>query len=434
MFGGNMTACVSEASRVRLRKIAWVTFSVAFFSLPVASLIDNKPRPPTDYEVELGRIDRELSGLREAAFAAPVDGEKAARFAYRLYHRAALTGSAADLAAAEGALQKALEQNSAFADLYLLKARLDFTVHRLAETQRALEALSPFAGNAQIMAMKAGVALQEGRYEAAKRGYQSAIAKSPTWDNLARLAYWEAKFGDPDRADGLYRQAQEEISAKEMRSYAWVELQRGLLDLSRGRYENAMAHYQEAGKAYSGYWLVDEYIAELLGARRKFDEAVALYEAVIARAPRPEFHQELGDLYVFMGKREQARPWHDKALAGYLESAGRGEVRYFHHLAGFYADVREDGAEAVKWARKDVELRPNFATQDALAWALYRAGRFAEALGVIREALSSGVKDPHLFFHAAMIHLAAGRTGEGKRFLKTVAEINPGYENFHVHR
>jgi tetratricopeptide (TPR) repeat protein len=109
-------------------------------------------------------------------------------------------------------------------------------------------------------------------------------------------------------------------------------------------------------------------------------------------------------------------------------------VHYYHHLASLYADARHDGAEAVKWAQKDLALRPNFATQDALAWALYRAGRFAEALDEMTKALSSGVKDAHLFFHAAMIHLAAGRTDEGKRFLQRAADTNPGYENFHAHR
>jgi tetratricopeptide (TPR) repeat protein len=135
-----------------------------------------------------------------------------------------------------------------------------------------------------------------------------------------------------------------------------------------------------------------------------------------------------------MGKPDQAKRWHDKALAGYLDSAARGEVNYYHHLAGFYADARGDGAEAVRWAEKDLALRPNFATQDALAWALYRAGRFVPALGEMTKALSSGVKDAHLFFHAAMIHLAAGKTDEGKQFLKKAGEINPGYENFHAHR
>ena len=197
---------------------------------------------------------------------------------------------------------------------------------------------------------------------------------------------------------------------------------------------NAATHYEKAARTYSGYWLVDEHVAELRGAERKVDQAIALYESVIARAPRPEFQQALGDLFRAMGKDAQAKLWHGRALAGYLQSVERREVHYYHHLAGFYADVLHDGAEAVKWARKDVALRPHFFTQDALAWALYRDGQFAAALDTVRTALASGANDAHLVFHAAMIHLAAGRTDEGKKLVQRVVQLNPGYENFHVHR
>jgi tetratricopeptide (TPR) repeat protein len=416
-----------------LKPILVIVFAACLLFL-LASLSYRKPSPPTDYAIELAQIQRDIAELKDGAFAVPVNIEKATRFLHRLYHQATLTGSSADLKLTETAIDRAIREIGPLADLYLLKANLNFKLHRLEKAKHDIATLSQFAGNAQVVAMKAGIAFQEGAYDAAKKGYQSAIEKNPTWDNLARLAYWESKFGDPDLADGLYQQAQEEISAKEMRSYAWLELQRGLLDLKRGRYENAMAHYREAGKAYSGYWLVDEHIAELLGTQRKFDEAVALYRKVIERAPRPEFQQALGDLFLFMGKADQARPWHERAEAAYLESARRGEVHYYHHLAVFYADVRQDGAEAVKWAHKDVELRPNFVTQEGLAWALYRNGQFAAALDAMEIVLSSGVRDAHIFFHAAMICLAAGRTDDGKRLLKAAGEINPGYENFHVHR
>ena len=112
----------------------------------------------------------------------------------------------------------------------------------------------------------------------------------------------------------------------------------------------------------------------------------------------------------------------------------RGDVHYFHHLADFYADVRENGAEAVRWARKDLALRQNFSTQAALAWGLYRDGQFTMALDAMQKALSSGVRDAELFFQAAMIHLAVGRNDEGKEFLQKAAEINPHYQDFHIHR
>jgi len=59
---------------------------------------------------------------------------------------------------------------------------------------------------------------------------------------------------------------------------------------------------------------------------------------------------------------------------------------------------------------------------------------FTAALDTMRAALASGAHDAHLFFHAAMIHLAAGRTEDGRRWLARAGEVNPGYENFHVHR
>jgi hypothetical protein len=52
----------------------------------------------------------------------------------------------------------------------------------------------------------------------------------------------------------------------------------------------------------------------------------------------------------------------------------------------------------------------------------------------MHQALSSGSRDAELFFQAGIIHLAAGRTDEGKQFLREAAEINPHYQDLHVHR
>jgi tetratricopeptide (TPR) repeat protein len=419
---------------MQLSQLILIAVSTIGLSFPLVSMINRPSSTPTDYDAELGRMQKDISEVKARALAPPIDIPVATRFVYRVYQRAILSGSPADLQAAENEVDRAIGEIGPLVELYLLKANLDFKLHRLEKARDDVAALKRFAGDGQIIALKAGLVFQQGEYAEARKGYLLALEKNPSWDNFARLAYWESKFGDLELADKLYAQAQNEISAKEMRSYAWVELERGLLDLNRGRYQKTTAHYEQAEKAYSGYWFTDERKAELLGAERKFDQAVTLYRKVIARAPRPEHQQALGDLFVFMGKPDQAEPWHEAALAGYLASAGRGEVHYYHHLAGFYADARQDGAEAVKWARKDIELRNNFMTQDALAWALYRNGQFSAALEMTKKTLASGVKDPHLFFHAAMIHLAAGRTDEGKRLLQTVSEMNPGYENFHVHR
>ena len=388
----------------------------------------------TDFETEVERIDQAIGQLQAGAFALPIDSERATKYVYLLYQRASLTGDLAAFAVVEESLQRAIAELGPASDLYFLKANLDFKFHRLAAVRNDLETGRDLRDTMQGKALLADLAFQEGRYQEAREGYEAVIKEDFTWDNLARLAYFKFKMGDVDAAEELYIEAEDELTAKEMRHYAWVELQRGVLKLRQGRHEEALAHYDLADRAYSGYWLVADHKAELLGAQGKFDEAAQLYEQVIARAPRPEFQQALGELYEVMGQRDRAEVWYQKALAGYLESAERGDVHFYHHLADFYADVREDGAEAVKWARKDIALRRNFSTLAALAWALYREGEFAAALDTMEQALSSGAADAHLFFQAATICHGAGGNGNGDRYLQMAHEINPHHRNFHVHR
>jgi tetratricopeptide (TPR) repeat protein len=150
--------------------------------------------------------------------------------------------------------------------------------------------------------------------------------------------------------------------------------------------------------------------------------------------PRPEFHQALCELYLLLDQPVKAQYSQERALTAYLDSANQGQVHYYHHLTDFFADVVEDGPEAVKWARKDIQLRDNFATQSALAWALYRAGDLGEAVTRVDEALSSGVSEAHTFFQAGMIHRAAGNNLKAESYLHRAAEINPHHQSFHVHR
>lgn len=388
----------------------------------------------TDFEIELERIDQVIGELEAGAFALPIDSERTTKYVYLVYQRASLTGNLAAFDAAEQALKRAIEEIGPASDLYLLKANLDFKFHRLAEVRSDLETGRDLWATMQGRSLRADLDFQEGRYQDAKAGYEAVIREDLTWDNLARLAYLKFKLGDAAGAEQSYIEAEDELTAKEMRHYAWVELQRGVLKLRQGRYDEALAHYDRADRAYSGYWLVDDHKAELLGAQGKYGEAAQLYEQVIARVPRPEFQQALGELYEIMGQSDRAEAWYQKALAAYLESAERGDVHFYHHLTDFYADVREDGAEAVKWARKDIELRRNFSTLAGLAWALYRAGDFAAAFETMNQALSSGAADAHLFFQAATIFQSAGGNGKGERYLQMAEEINPHYRSFHVHR
>jgi tetratricopeptide (TPR) repeat protein len=387
----------------------------------------------TDFEIELEQIDQRISDLTRSAKAGSKDVEKITRIVYALYHRASLTGSFADFEVTENSINNAILEIGPWPDLCLLKANLDFKFHRLAKVKQDLELAPSLVNCPSGRVLQADLDLQQGRYREARIGYEKAIEENRNWDNLARLAYFKGKLGDEAAAEQFYLEAENEITAKEMRSYAWVELQRGLLDFAHGRYEDTWAHYRRAEKAYSGYWLVDEHVAELLCAEGKLGEAVSLYRRVVARVPKPDLKQTIGEIYSSMGKSREAEPWYEEALVDYLQSAERGQVHYYHHLADFYSRVREETGEAVRWARKDLELRPNFATEAALAWALCRDDQIAEALDLIDRALSSGVHDAQIFYKAGMIYLAAGSGREGERYLELADQMNAHHRNFHIH-
>jgi tetratricopeptide (TPR) repeat protein len=388
----------------------------------------------TDFENELERIRQGLAELNGCTLKFPVDTATVSRLAYLQYQDASLTGNLDALADADATLNYAISHLGPSGDLYFLKANIHFKLHRLNDVEQDLQLGRDLLLSTPGRALKADLDFQKGRYQAAQEEYEALIAEERTWDALARLAHLHLKMGDLEKADRLYDEAVDELTAKEMRHYSWLELQRGVLDLSRGDYEKAGNHYERADRAYSGHWLVQEHRAELLGAEEKFDEAERLYRAVVRRVPRPDFQQALGELYLIMGKTGQATEWLNMARKGFLESAERGEVHYYHHLADFYADVEKNGREAVKWAKKDLELRRNFSTLSALAWALYRAERFSEAVELITEALSSGAKDSRLFRTAGMIYTAANPNGKGAWFLEKAAKLNPNLKNFHVHR
>jgi tetratricopeptide (TPR) repeat protein len=348
----------------------------------------------TDHARDLDRLAAEIAGLEQDT--GPRNAEEATRLASCGVNRASLSGGVAELRATAAAVDAQLERFGPWPDLCYLRASVHLKQHELPEATASLDAGEGLADSPDGRAIQADVDLQLGRYAQARRAYERLAAETGSWDTLARLAHFEAVLGDPGRAEELYADAAGEITAKELRSYAWVETERGRLHLRHGRLAEAERHCERAAEAYSGHWVVERRLAEVRAAQGRLDEAIALAEDCAARTGRPELAQAVGDLLRRAGAAADARVWHERALAGYLESADLGEVQYHHHLAEYYADVEGDGDAAVLWAERDYELRPHYATEAALAWALGRAGRHDEALATAQRALASGVRDPHV--------------------------------------
>ena len=100
---------------------------------------------------------------------------------------------------------------------------------------------------------------------------------------------------------------------------------------------------------------------------------------------------------------------------------------YNRELATFYADHEMKLDEAVGLARSELEVRQDIYGYDALAWTLFKAGKPAEALAPMTEALRLGTRDAKLFFHAGMIHRALGHDDNAREFLRRALSTNPDF-------
>lgn len=335
---------------------------------------------PTDYERELAGIGEDLSRA------------SGARAALLLYHRASLTGDYADFRAAEAAIDASLEQAGPSPELYLLRAHLDFKLHRLA---RARDGVARLADSPPVQTLLADLDLQEGRYDEARRGYENVLRTHRTWDNLSRLAFLESRTGRAARAEKLYAEAQEEITVKEMRAYAWVELQRGLLDLDRGRVRDALAHYQRADRAYSGYWLIEEHIAEALNLLGHTDEAIVLYRRIVERTRNPEFVSALAALV------RRTDPAAAEALDREAERLFEEQSRLYPeaalgHFLEHLIERKELHPDLLALAERNHRLRPNGDSKLLLAKAHLKLNQPAKAKALLEEILETPWRTPEV--------------------------------------
>ena len=168
------------------------------------------------YAAEMQRIDEDIAETEAAASSDPADPERITRHVYRLYQKVSICGDLVGLTAVEHAIDQAITLLSNPADLYLLKAHAAFKLHKLAAVDSALRAVPSVYASDEERLIRADLDFQHGHYQAAESGYVEVLQRERSWGALARLAYLCGIMGDVTDA-GLYEEAEDQLTAKEMR-------------------------------------------------------------------------------------------------------------------------------------------------------------------------------------------------------------------------
>jgi tetratricopeptide (TPR) repeat protein len=367
----------------------------------VSTLLD----APAGFRADLAAATRRR---REREATADPASPSAAAEVLTLRHREVLLtgGRPEDLLVLGAAVDDAVERFPTWPDLRLLRATLALAVHRPDVAATALAAVPELTSTPPGRVLAADVAQFVGEYDAARAGYLAAAHEDPRWDTITRLAALAVATGEFDEADDLYAEAEDDLTAKQMRAFAWIRVQRADLAQALGDLDRAGRLLADADGAYPDWWHVAAHRAGLDAAAGRPDRAATGYRSVLSQVDRPEFIEALGSARRATGDTDYAAACHATALSAYLASVGRGEVHYLHHLAAFHADVHPHASAAVAWARQDAELRRSGPTLSLLAWCLHRAGCRDEALALLDEAVALGAGDPQLQARAREIRKA----------------------------
>ncbi|MFF5610281.1 tetratricopeptide repeat protein [Streptomyces cellulosae] len=374
-----------------------------------------------------GDLDTAIRSLHEHVRLQPRDFAAWATLGLAQVERARTDGDPSRYDQAERALARSLalrpgNDQALAGQAALAAARHDFAA-ALAHADRALEA-NPYSERALCSRIDALVEL--GRYAEAVRAATDADRRRPGVPVFTRYAYVHELRGDVRTARRVLHQPL--ASATGPADVAYVATALGNLERGQGRYGTALRHYARALAADDAYLPALEGRARAQAADGDRAGAITTLEQVVDRSPLPGPLVALGELYEERdapGDRAKAREQYALVSAWTaLARAGGVDVDLDTALA---AADHGDTAEALRAARAEWERRRTVHTADALAWALHRAGRSAEALPYARRATATGYRDATFLYHRGVIEKAAGHDRAARASLTAALELNPGF-------
>ncbi len=347
----------------------------------------------SSYPDTLARTDFVIANAEAQAKAGSDQWLLHENVARNYFERARLSGDYDDYAAADTSLKRAFAVAAPGTGPHLVRAQLDFGMHRLAEAERYLKIIDGYAipslpdERAEMTGMRGDIAFYRGDLKTALKLYEKADQLSPGTASFRRAVY-AMKTGDFERAEIFFDQTEREARLPPPQLRGYIELQRGILDLERRQLDQALAHFRRANSIFPGHWLMEEHIAEVLTLQGKLPEAERLYRSIVKRTGHPEFMDALADLLSSQGRTEEARRLTDQAWAAWQKRLALFPEASYGHAIDHCIGKRDWGC-AVRFATRNHAARPYGDAKIALAKALLGSGQLNEAETLIKSVWRS---------------------------------------------
>jgi tetratricopeptide (TPR) repeat protein len=353
-----------------------------------------------------GDLERAMKGTEQKLDADPSDGRAALTFAQVSLRRARIESNGGYTLKAERVLKNVLAREPSDYDALKMLGAVYMSQHRFREAiEVATRATRVHPNEAWNYGVLGDAHIELGEYDAAFDAFDTMTRLRPDAAAYARVAYAQELQGHLQEAIRTMRMAAEATGAQDPESLAWHDAQIGNLLLQTGDVDGAAREFARAGHAFPGHPFAEAGVARVAAARGQYDDALAIYRALMSKAPTSEIAIAAGDLLSMSGDQAGAQLMY--ARAEVIErDAWLTEARLTTNVARMLAERGVRTGEAVQLAEEAARSRKDIFTMDALAWAYFRAGRFSEAEDASRQARRTGTADRRILAHAAAIENA----------------------------
>jgi tetratricopeptide (TPR) repeat protein len=367
-----------------------------------------------------------LTALESQVRAQPRDARLLTQlgFAYQLRWRE--TADPSYLPRSETALRRAVRFGVEDADAMLGLGSLALIKHEFrAALRHGQTARKLLPGSSRPFGVIGDALVELGRYDDAFAAFERMVTLRPSLASYARIAYARELVGDREGAVEAMRLALD-AAAGQPEPTAWANVELAKLELGLGRTDAARRNVRAALRVLPGYPSARTELARIDAATGRLDAAIAGARRAAEAIPTTSAVTLLADLLERDGRRAHARRQRATiAVIDRLLEANGVQVDLESAVARADALVRPE--ETVELARRARTARPSIYGDDALAWALSRADRCAEAVPLARRALRLGTDDGLLWFHLGYAQGCAGHEPAMRESYRRALELDPAF-------
>lgn len=386
----------------RLKLLAVLLTGVGLVALGVITFRSVRT-PGTDVVAKStapGKVDQRILHAMHAIEQAPNRSEGYNQLASAYMQKARETADFDFNDKADQAITQSLSVEPDNYDALKLRAKLQLTYHRFAEAlETAQRAQTVRTDDHDVWGQITDARVELGDYAGAVKSAQKMVDLRPDSSAYARISYLRSLHGDTQGAIQAMVAAVKAANPNDPEGVAWCRVQLGNELMNAGRLDEAEREFDEALRTFKDHPLALRGKAHVRLAAGDVEGAIRICELETASA---DAAQMLGDLYTRLGRQDAARKEYEKFES--LERENAKLERSWRHMLNYWLDHDRNLAEALTVAWQEYEARKDIFTCDALAWALFKNGRVAEAKKLIHEALRTGSKDTRINDHASIIY------------------------------